>query len=86
MRAAKAGIVVPSGDPEALAKAISELLRNRPLLEELGANGRRFVEQHYEWRRLVTHWLESLNSAKAGLPCFARDEKQNALEQQPERF
>jgi len=86
VRAAKAGIVVPSGDPEALAKAISELLRNRPLLEELGANGRRFVEQHYEWRRLVSHWLESLDSAKAGLPCFAQNEKQNALAQQPESF
>lgn len=84
VRAAKAGIVVPSGDPQALAKAISELLRNRQLLEELGANGRRFVEEHYEWRKLVGDWVESLIGPRAGSRCSSENEKHNSL--QPESF
>jgi colanic acid biosynthesis glycosyl transferase WcaI len=86
VRQAKAGIVVPPGDPQALAKAIPELLRNRPLLKELGANGRRFVEQHYEWRRLVSNWVQSLQNAGAGLPPSTKPQKQNSLHQQPESF
>jgi glycosyltransferase involved in cell wall biosynthesis len=86
VREAKAGIVVPSGEPQALARAIAELLRNRPLLRELGANGRRFVEQHYEWRKLVSNWVQSLNAAGAGFPHSSKSGTQNAVQQQSESF
>ena len=40
----KSGIVVKPGDHEALAKAVLYLRENRELAEELGRNGRRYVE------------------------------------------
>jgi len=41
---AKSGIVVKPGDHEALAKAVLYLKENRELAEELGGNGRKYVE------------------------------------------
>ena len=80
VRKANAGIVVPPGDPVALAAAIPELLGNRPLLQEFAANGRRFVEEHYEWCKLVSGWVQSLNSAVGGSPCLAKDRASNAFQ------
>jgi len=61
IREANAGIVVPPEDPQALATAIQELMPNRVLLEELGGNGRRFVEEKFQWSQLMGAWLERLN-------------------------
>mgnify|MGYP000185597153 CR=1 FL=1 len=41
---AKSGIVVKPGDYKALAKAVLYLRKNRELAEELGGNGRKYVE------------------------------------------
>jgi glycosyltransferase involved in cell wall biosynthesis len=60
VREANAGIVVPPGDPEALASAVLKLLTNASLLEELGSNGRTFVEKHFQWSQLIATWLDRL--------------------------
>jgi glycosyltransferase involved in cell wall biosynthesis len=40
------GLLVPAKDPEALATALTRLLTDVPLAEHMGANARRWVEQH----------------------------------------
>lgn len=57
---ANAGIIVPSENPEALAAAIPQFLRNEELVGRLGANGRKFVKEHHEWRKLIQDWLSKL--------------------------
>jgi len=81
---AKAGIVVPPGDPQALAAAIPVLLRNRVLLVELGSNGRRFVLEHYEWRKLVGNWVHALRSAGIDSKQTRKSGERNAFQRQPE--
>lgn len=65
VRQANAGVVVPPGNPEAVVEAILGLLRNPVAAEELGRNGRRFVEDHLQWSRLVGTWLQSLRPSQA---------------------
>lgn len=61
---ARAGIVVPPENPEALADAIRTLVNDPSFAEELGRNGRRYVEQHLNWPILVQNWLTQLTSAR----------------------
>jgi putative colanic acid biosynthesis glycosyltransferase WcaI len=84
VKQAKAGIVVQPDDPQALATAIPQLLRNRTLLNELGANGRRFVEENYEWRKLVGKWIQELEHAAPNSKRSGNNTDQKAFEQQPE--
>ena len=60
VESAKAGLVVPPEDPEALAEAVRILASNPALAEELGSNGRRYVEEHLSWSVLVSDWLRQL--------------------------
>lgn len=60
VEAARAGIVVPPENPEALAAAIRTLLENPTLAEEMGRNGRRYVEENFTWSKVVGRWLEDL--------------------------
>ena len=60
VRRANAGIVIPPENPQALAAAVPQLLRNSVLVEELGANGRRFVQENHEWGKLVGDWVREL--------------------------
>ena len=53
------GILVPAGDPDALAAAVLRLLRDRELAQRLAAAGRKLVGQHYT--------LEAQSSALAAL-------------------
>ena len=59
---ARAGLVVPPEDPVALAEAVKTLVKNPQLAEELGRNGRRYVEEHLSWNVLVRDWLEQLEN------------------------
>ena len=43
------GILLDSGSPKALAKAITYLYQNRDKLDEMGKNGRKIVEKYYTW-------------------------------------
>jgi len=60
VKEAQAGIVVPPGDPVALAKAIRYLLNHPDEAERFGANGRKFVEDNFAWSFLVKRWLNEL--------------------------
>lgn len=48
-----AGLVVPEGDPCAMAEALRRLLRDEPLRERLARAGRERVEQHYSWEQVA---------------------------------
>jgi glycosyltransferase involved in cell wall biosynthesis len=47
VRPHQSGVLVPYGDPPALAKAIAECCRNAQESRELGAKARRFLEDHF---------------------------------------
>jgi phosphatidylinositol alpha-mannosyltransferase len=53
----EAGVLVPSGDPAALARAVVELLDDEPRRRALGAAARELARERYSWddiaRRLV---------------------------------
>ena len=51
--AARTGELVPSGDPEALAKALLEMIASRDRWEEWGRNGRRRVETRFSLTRMI---------------------------------
>ncbi len=53
---AGAGIVVPD-DPQAMAETISGLLSDPERADELGAAGRRAVEEKYSWRAIIRQTL-----------------------------
>jgi len=45
------GLSVPPGDPHSLAEAILRLYRDSGLRAEMGAAGRRYVEEHLSLKR-----------------------------------
>ncbi len=47
------GLLVPPGDPQAIADRLLFLHENRDLARELGRNGRAFVREKYEWSACV---------------------------------
>ncbi len=54
------GLLVPPGDPEALAHALARLLQNHPYRVEMGAAARRKVARAFDVRQNVSqlhHWL-----------------------------
>ena len=53
VRDGETGFLVPPEDPAALADAIIRLLADRELAQRIGAAGRRAVETHYNWDRVV---------------------------------
>lgn len=50
------GILVPAEDPQGLAKAILELLRDPALCSRMGANARRRVEERYTLERMCQQY------------------------------
>ncbi len=60
IHAAAAGIVVPPGAPLELAAAITKLADNPELAEEFGSSGRRYVEEHLQWSKLIGSWVQQL--------------------------
>jgi len=53
VRDGETGILVPPEDPAALADAVCRVLTDRALATRLGQNGRRAVESHFNWERVV---------------------------------
>jgi glycosyltransferase involved in cell wall biosynthesis len=51
IRHGETGLLYPPGDTEALAAAISALLRDRARARELGQAGREHVRRHHTWER-----------------------------------
>ena len=57
---ARAGVVVAPENPQALADAVLQLLGDSRLVEDLGKNGRQFVEDNLQWSKLVNDWVLQL--------------------------
>ncbi|MGI8854516.1 MAG: glycosyltransferase family 4 protein [Thermomicrobiales bacterium] len=50
-----AGVCVPEGDNEAMARAIVEIIVGRQVHDAMGANGRARVIEHYSWQAHCRH-------------------------------
>jgi glycosyltransferase involved in cell wall biosynthesis len=68
IKQSNAGIVVPPENPEVLADAVLRLVKNPELVEELGQNGRRFVESNFQWSQIIEKWLLSLKQVNSAGP------------------
>jgi glycosyltransferase involved in cell wall biosynthesis len=69
-----AGIVVPPGDIQGLARAVRTLCASPELRMELGSNGRRAVEEHFDRENIVARFILHLEGelmdagARASVP------------------
>ena len=58
------GLIVPMGDPDSLARALTQMLSDKQELLRMGANARAHVEAHFDrpyvWRLLNHYYLEQL--------------------------
>jgi glycosyltransferase involved in cell wall biosynthesis len=54
---ANAGIPVPPGDPKALGQAVLELAEQPDQARRMGADGRIFIEAHFNRRRIAADFL-----------------------------
>jgi glycosyltransferase involved in cell wall biosynthesis len=52
----ESGLLVPPGDPAALAAALARLARDPAFAARLGAAGQRRVEEHFSWPAIVAQW------------------------------
>jgi phosphatidyl-myo-inositol alpha-mannosyltransferase len=52
------GVMVPPGDPAALADAVTELLAGEERRQELGAAARRIAQERYSWDAIAQRLLE----------------------------
>ena len=57
------GLLVPVGNPTALAGAIDKLVGNPLLRMQMGANGRAMIEEHYDAKKNVPLILRALKNA-----------------------
>jgi glycosyltransferase involved in cell wall biosynthesis len=53
----RAGIAIPPGDSHALAEAVLFLSHNLELVLQLGCNGQRAIEEHYNRKKLAADFL-----------------------------
>ena len=60
IRAARGGVVLSFGEPQVLAQVLRQLVDRPDIAEELGKNGRRYVEEHMRWSGLIRDWLAEL--------------------------
>jgi glycosyltransferase involved in cell wall biosynthesis len=54
----RTGLLVPPRDPSALAEAIIRLLGDANLRTALGQQGRRHIEEHFDWRRSLEQTVD----------------------------
>ena len=69
VRPGETGLLVPPGNPRALADAFLELLRDRPAARKMGARARRMVRERFSLRGMVSahqELFESLHLARTG--------------------
>jgi glycosyltransferase involved in cell wall biosynthesis len=58
---AKAGLVIPPENPQALAEGVLLLANNPDMAGQLGANARWYAERHLDWNKLVRSWVDGLS-------------------------
>lgn len=61
----KTGIVVPAGDPQALAAGIARLMDDAELRERMGEAGREWVQERFTWRKAAEGTVEVYREAIA---------------------
>jgi len=59
----RTGVLVPPGNPESLAAAIVDLLKDAAQRERLGSAARRLVENGYSAARMTTDYLRVYEEA-----------------------
>ncbi len=62
-----AGILIPPGDPAAVAKAVTDLLEHPEIAERLGKTGRTLVEREASWTQRASTlfaWLQQKGAAR----------------------
>jgi glycosyltransferase involved in cell wall biosynthesis len=52
------GLLVPPGDPAALAQALGRLQNDPALARRLGEAGRRRLQEEFSWDAIVNRWLD----------------------------
>ena len=65
IRHGRTGLLFPEKDPDALADAILELLRDPERAERLGRQGREMVEKEFSWEHVVSQWEMFYHEARA---------------------
>lgn len=63
---ARAGVLVPYGQPKALALALEQLLQDRARGQSMVARGRAFIRTHFDWSRIVEKTLAVYRLAQQG--------------------
>jgi colanic acid biosynthesis glycosyl transferase WcaI len=72
VRDAGAGIVVAPGNPDELAAAITRIAGDPELAEGLGACGRKYVEEHLQWSKLIESWVQHLEVPRTAQPIASK--------------
>jgi glycosyltransferase involved in cell wall biosynthesis len=65
IQAADCGLVVPPEDPAAMREAVEKLAADPKLAAALGANGRRYVIEHFERAKIADRFGDLLRQAAA---------------------
>jgi glycosyltransferase involved in cell wall biosynthesis len=60
------GVLTPDNNPEILAEALSQLLRDEKLAEQIGKNGRKYIERNRTWNVNVEKLSHVYNFAISG--------------------
>lgn len=64
----RTGLLVDGGDPSEVVAAVASLLGDRSTARAMGRAGRAFVEEHFDWDRIVADFHDDLAAVVAGTP------------------
>lgn len=73
------GLLVPSGDPAALAAALARLLGDPALRVAMGKAGRQRIETTFSWNRAVAGYLAVYDRVLGGRPLPASEAGENSV-------
>ncbi len=62
VREGNCGFIVDPADPKEIAEKIDNFIKNKGLIKQLGENGRKIVEQKYNWESQIDNLTEAYNS------------------------
>ncbi len=52
-------MLVPPGEPGTLSEAIVALLRDGPMRQLMGSEGREMVAREYDWNVILDNWVRT---------------------------
>jgi glycosyltransferase involved in cell wall biosynthesis len=68
----RTGLLVPPRNPQALADAIARILNDRTLGEQLGRDGRRYVEKRFDVQTQIERTVDLYRELPIGKNRFQR--------------